>query len=119
MMESMKEIDFTDFSEALPAFFTIVMMPFSYSIANGIAAGIIFYPIMKVFTGKYKDVNVILYILAIVFILRFILLPQSDCIGQLAIDIIYFTENISDKLFQLRYNAIMLFIVISQYVHET
>lgn len=75
MMESIKEINFSDFTEALPAFFTIVMMPFSYSIANGIAAGIIFYPIMKVFTGKYKEVNVIIYILAIIFTLRFILLP--------------------------------------------
>lgn len=76
MMESIKEIDFTDFTEALPAFFTIVMMPFSYSIANGIAAGIIFYPIMKVLTGRYKEVNIIIYILAIVFALRFILLPS-------------------------------------------
>lgn len=76
MMESIKEIDFSDFSEALPAFFTIAMMPFSYSIANGIAAGVIFYPIMKVVTGKYKEVHPIIYILAVLFSLRFILLPQ-------------------------------------------
>lgn len=76
MMESIKEIDFSDFSEALPAFFTIVFMPFSYSIANGIAAGIIFYPIMKVFTGKQKEVHPIIYILACLFTLRFIFLPQ-------------------------------------------
>jgi len=76
MMESIKEIDFSDFTEALPAFFTIAMMPFSYSIANGIATGIIFYPIMKVATGKYKEVHPIIYILAILFIIRFILLPQ-------------------------------------------
>ncbi|TDT61895.1 AGZA family xanthine/uracil permease-like MFS transporter [Fonticella tunisiensis] len=76
MMESIKEIDFSDFTEALPAFFTIAIMPFSYSIANGIAAGIIFYPVMKVATGKHKDVHPIVYILAILFVLRFILLPQ-------------------------------------------
>ncbi|MDF2587159.1 MAG: putative permease [Anaerocolumna sp.] len=76
MMESIREIDFSDFSEGLPAFFTIVMMPFSYSIANGIATGIIFYPIMKVITGKHKEVHPIIYILAVLFILRFILLPQ-------------------------------------------
>ena len=76
MMESIKEIDFTDFTEGLPAFFTIAIMPFSYSIANGIATGIIFYPIMKVATGKYKEVHPIIYILAILFIIRFILLPQ-------------------------------------------
>ncbi|WZL73351.1 NCS2 family permease [Clostridiaceae bacterium 35-E11] len=76
MMESMKDINFTDFSEALPAFFTVAMMPFSYSIANGIAAGIIFYPIMKLSVGKYKDVHPIMYFLAILFIIRFLLLPQ-------------------------------------------
>jgi len=76
MMESVKEIDFSDFTEALPAFFTIAIMPFSYSIANGIAAGIIFYPIMKVFTGRQKEVHPIIYILALLFTLRFIFIPQ-------------------------------------------
>ncbi|MBF8982872.1 NCS2 family permease [Lutibacter sp. B2] len=76
MLESIKDVNFTDFTEAVPAFFTIAMMPFSYSIANGIAAGIIFYPIMKVSTGKYKEVHPIMYVLAILFIIRFILLPQ-------------------------------------------
>lgn len=76
MMESIKEIDFNDFTEALPAFFTIAIMPFSYSIANGIAAGIIFYPLMKLATGRRKEVHPIMYILAVLFILRFILLPQ-------------------------------------------
>jgi adenine/guanine/hypoxanthine permease len=72
MMESIKDINFTDFTEALPAFFTIAIMPFSYSIANGIAAGIVFYPVMKVATGKYKEVHPIMYILAVLFIFRFI-----------------------------------------------
>ncbi|PRR78894.1 putative adenine permease PurP [Clostridium liquoris] len=76
MMSSVKNINFDDFTEAVPAFFTIAIMPFSYSIANGIAAGIIFYPIMKIATGKYKEVHPIIYVLAILFILRFILLPQ-------------------------------------------
>ncbi|QZY55249.1 NCS2 family permease [Crassaminicella profunda] len=76
MLESIKEVNFTDFTEAVPAFFTIAMMPFSYSIANGIAAGIIFYPIMKVSVGKYKEVHPIMYILAVLFIVRFVLLPQ-------------------------------------------
>lgn len=75
MMESIKEIDFSDFTEGLPSFFTIAIMPFSYSIANGIATGIIFYPIMKLATGRYKEVHPIMYILAVLFIVRFILLP--------------------------------------------
>ncbi|MDW8801700.1 NCS2 family permease [Clostridium sp. A1-XYC3] len=76
MLGAVKDINFDDFTEAVPAFFTIAIMPFSYSIANGIAAGIIFYPIMKVFTGKHKEVHPIIYILAALFIIRFVLLPQ-------------------------------------------
>lgn len=76
MLGAVKEIDFDDFTEAVPVFFTIALMPFSYSIANGVAAGIIFYPIMKLGTGKGKEVKPIMYIMAVLFILRFILLPQ-------------------------------------------
>lgn len=76
MMGAVTEIDFSDFTEAVPAFFTIAMMPFTYSIANGIAIGMIFYPIVKIATGKGKEVDKILYIFAILFILRFILMPD-------------------------------------------
>ena len=76
MMGAVTKINFDDFTEALPAFFTIAIMPFTYSIANGIAAGIIFYPIVKVTTGKAKDVNPVVYILAALFILRFTILPK-------------------------------------------
>lgn len=76
MIGAIKEINFDDFTEALPAFFTIAIMPFSYSIANGVAAGIIFYPIVKLATGKYKEVHPIIYVLALLFILRFALLPH-------------------------------------------
>ncbi|NMM64184.1 NCS2 family permease [Clostridium sp. P21] len=75
MIGAITKINFEDFTEALPAFFTIAIMPFSYSIANGIAAGIIFYPIVKIATGKHKEVHPIVYILALLFILRFTLLP--------------------------------------------
>lgn len=76
MMTSIKHIDFEDFSEALPAFLTMAIMPFSYSIANGIAAGLIFYPITKIATGKAKEVHPAIYVLAILFILRFTILPH-------------------------------------------
>lgn len=76
MMESIKNIDFSEFTEAVPAFFTVAMMPFTYSIANGVAAGIIFYPIMKVFTGKHKEVHPLMYVLATLFVIRFVLLPN-------------------------------------------
>ena len=76
MMGSVTKINFDDFTEALPAFFTIAIMPFSYSIANGIAAGLIFYPIVKIVTGRRKEVHPIVYVLAILFIIRFIILPS-------------------------------------------
>jgi len=76
MLETIKEVDFSSFDESLPAFFTIAIMPFSYSIANGIATGIITYPIMKVAVGKGKEVHPLMYILAALFILRYILIPQ-------------------------------------------
>ncbi|MGL6185997.1 MAG: NCS2 family permease [Clostridium chrysemydis] len=76
MMGAVSEIDFSDFTEAVPAFFTIAMMPFTYSIANGIAVGMIFYPIVKIATGKGKEVHKILYVFALLFILRFILMPD-------------------------------------------
>ncbi|AYD40958.1 NCS2 family permease [Clostridium fermenticellae] len=75
MIGAVKNINFDDFTEALPAFLTIALMSFSYSIANGIAAGMIFYPIVKITTGKYKEVHPIIYVLAILFILRFVLMP--------------------------------------------
>ncbi|WP_446898783.1 NCS2 family permease [Clostridium sp. LBM24168] len=74
MMSAVTKINFDDFTEALPAFFAIAFMPFSYSIANGIAAAIIFYPIVKVATGKYKEVHPIVYVLAALFIFRFAML---------------------------------------------
>lgn len=71
MMSSVKEVDFSDFTEALPAFFTIVMMPFAFSIADGIAMGLITYPIVKVAAGRSNEVKPLVYILAILFILRY------------------------------------------------
>jgi AGZA family xanthine/uracil permease-like MFS transporter len=71
MMSAVKEIDFEDFTEALPAFLTIIIMPLSYGIANGIAVGFIAYPVMKLAVGKGKEVHPIVYILAVLFALRF------------------------------------------------
>lgn len=76
MAGSIVNIDFNDFTEAVPAFFAIALMPFTYSIANGIAAAMIFYPIVKISTGRHKDLNPIIYVLAVLFIIRYILLPE-------------------------------------------
>lgn len=72
MMGSVKNIDFDDFTEAIPAFLTIVMMPFAYSIAEGIVAGMITYTILKTVTGKTKEVSATMWILTILFIARII-----------------------------------------------
>lgn len=77
MMGAVKNIDFDDFTEAMPAFFAIAIMPFSYSIANGVAAAMIFYPIVKICTGRHKELHPIVYVLAVLFIFRFILLPME------------------------------------------
>jgi AGZA family xanthine/uracil permease-like MFS transporter len=72
MMSSVAKINFEDFGEALPAFFTIIMMPLTGSIAYGIASGFILYTFVKVVSGKYKDVHPMMYIFTILFILNFI-----------------------------------------------
>lgn len=70
MMSPIKEINLEDFTEAIPAFLTIVMMPFAYSIAEGIVFGMVSYTILKTLTGKYKDVSITMYILSILFVLK-------------------------------------------------
>lgn len=71
MMSPVAKIDWEDFTVAIPAFFTIIMMPFAFSIAEGIVFGIVSYTLIKLITGKYKDISVLLYILSILFALRF------------------------------------------------
>ncbi|SFM27795.1 NCS2 family permease [Pelosinus propionicus] len=70
MMESVKHIDFGDFTEAMPAFMTIIMMPFTYSIANGISFGLVLYPLLKLITGRGREVHWIVYILAVLVVIR-------------------------------------------------
>lgn len=76
MMESVRHIDFNDFTESLPAFLTIALMPFTYSIANGISAGLVFYPLLKLVSGRGREVHWIVYILAVLVIARFIFLNE-------------------------------------------
>ena len=70
MMSPIKDINLDDFTEAIPAFLTIIMMPFAYSIAEGIVFGMVSYVVLKVATGKSKDVSIVMYILAVLFILK-------------------------------------------------
>ncbi|HHX78034.1 MAG TPA: NCS2 family permease [Firmicutes bacterium] len=73
MMGAVTDINFEDFTDAFPAFVTIIFMPFAGSIADGIAAGFIAYPLVKLAAGKVKDVNWFIYILAAISLAHFIL----------------------------------------------
>ena len=74
MTSSFKEIDWNDFSEAVPAFFAGLFMALCYSISYGIAAGFIFYCIVKVCKGKAKEVHPVLWVCTALFVLNFVLL---------------------------------------------
>lgn len=70
LMSEIGKIDFSDFTNALPAFLTIIMMPLTSSIANGFAFGFISYTIMKLFAGQYKKVSWIMYLVSIAFLIN-------------------------------------------------
>ena len=73
MLSATTEIDFKDPTEGIPAFLTIVMMPFTYSVAEGIVYGILSYVVLKTATGKLKHISMITWVLFVVFVLRMIL----------------------------------------------
>jgi AGZA family xanthine/uracil permease-like MFS transporter len=73
MMSAVTEIDFADISNALPAFLTIVMMPYTYSIAEGIVFGMLSFVILKTLCGKRKEISVVMYVLSALFMLTFFL----------------------------------------------
>ena len=72
MMEPVRNIDFDDATEAIPSFITLVMMPLAYSISAGILLGMIAYVVINVCCGKFKKITPTMYILAILFILKYI-----------------------------------------------
>ena len=72
MMESITKIKFDDFSESLPAFICVITMPLTYSISNGILIGMITYVLMNIICGNFKKITPVMYILAVLFILKFI-----------------------------------------------
>lgn len=77
MMKGVTKIDWFDMETAIPCFLTIAMMPFAYSIADGIGFGLISYTLIKLFRGKGKEVPVLVYILSVLFILSYILLATT------------------------------------------
>ena len=75
MLSGMEKLDWSDFTELLPALIMIIMIPLTFSIANGIALGFISYVVMKIFTGNIKNISSGAWFLALIFMAKFIFLP--------------------------------------------
>ncbi len=74
MISAVVDIDFSDFTEAVPAYLALIFMPLTYSISEGIAAGVISYVVINLVCGKAKKITPLMYILAILFVAKFIFL---------------------------------------------
>ena len=74
MMNPIKNIDFDNYAESIPAFITIIMMPLAYSISDGILLGMISYVVLNVLCGNFKKITPTMYVLAVLFILKYIFL---------------------------------------------
>ncbi len=72
MLQNIRHLDLSDFSESFPALLIIALIPFTYSIADGIAVGFILYPVLKIAVGKAREVSLPLYLIAALFLLNFI-----------------------------------------------
>jgi adenine/guanine/hypoxanthine permease len=77
MTRSIAQLAWDDFTEAFPAFLTMLAMPLTFSIATGLSLGVIAYTVSKVGTGRYREVSVVLWILTLIFILRYVYLAAA------------------------------------------
>jgi AGZA family xanthine/uracil permease-like MFS transporter len=81
MMTAVRTIDWSDFQIAIPAFLAIVLMPFTYSISNGIGAGVIVFVVLKLACGRARDVHPLLYGVAVLFVLYFLRGPLEGLLS--------------------------------------
>lgn len=81
MMQQVTGIDWDDLEIALPAFLTIVLMPFTYSITAGIGAGFVAYVLLQVVRGKGRQVHVLMWIVAVLFLVYFGIDPIQGWLG--------------------------------------
>ena len=72
MLKSVQKLDFSNLTETLPAYLTMVAIPLTYSISDGIAVGMVSYPIVKILAGKFREVSPLMYALAVLFIARYV-----------------------------------------------
>jgi AGZA family xanthine/uracil permease-like MFS transporter len=81
MMTQIRHIDFTDFEIGIPAFLTLSLMPFTYSITNGIGAGFVTYCLIKLVNGKRREVHPLMWVLALAFVVYFAYDPIEQLLG--------------------------------------
>jgi AGZA family xanthine/uracil permease-like MFS transporter len=81
MMTKVRHIDFSDYSIGIPAFLTIVIMPFTYSITNGIGAGFVSWLVIKIFTGRASEVNWLMWVISLAFLAYFGIYPIELMLG--------------------------------------
>src|SRR5699024_1591381 len=81
MMQQVKEIDWDDLGIAIPAFLTIILMPFTYSITAGIGAGFVTYVFIRVVRGRARTVHPLMWLVAVLFVLYFAIDPIKGLLG--------------------------------------
>ena len=81
MMQQVKEIDWDDLGIAIPAFLTIILMPFTYSITAGIGAGFVTYVFIRVVRGQARTVHPLMWLVAVLFVLYFAIDPIRQALG--------------------------------------
>jgi adenine/guanine/hypoxanthine permease len=81
MMTQIRNIDFTDYGLAIPAFLTIVIMPYTYSIANGIGAGFVSYVAIQLLRGRAREVHPLLWLVSALFVIYFAIVPIKELLG--------------------------------------
>ncbi len=81
LMAQVRDIPWDDIEVALPAFLTIILMPFTFSITNGIGAGFVSYVVIKAFRGKAQEVHWLLWIVAVLFVIYFAIEPVEQLLG--------------------------------------
>ncbi len=75
MARNTKRIDWDDYTEAIPSFLIMIGIPLFYNISDGLAAGFVTYPVLKLAAGRGKEVSILLYVVAALFVLRYVLFP--------------------------------------------
>jgi AGZA family xanthine/uracil permease-like MFS transporter len=83
MVSQVGKIDWTDWGVAIPSFLTFTLMPFTYSIANGLGAGFVAYVLIRTFQGRAKQVHPLMWGVAAAFVLYFAIGPIEQALGMI------------------------------------